>query len=100
MLTAQIRAFEKYLRIERNVSENTCRGYLQDLAGFIDFLQDTHSGTFTAVGDIDALAIRAYLATCAQHNKKTTQARKLSCLKTFFLFWCGKVLLPLIRLKC
>ncbi len=86
MLTAQIRAFEKYLRIERNVSENTCRGYLQDLSEFIAFLQNTHIGTYAAIGDIDALAIRAYLASCAQRNKKSTQARKLSCLKTFFSF--------------
>ena len=86
MITAQIRAFEKYLRIERNVSENTCRGYLQDLSGFISFLQNTHSGTFAAIGDIDVMAIRAYLAACAQSHKKSTQARKLSCLKTFFSF--------------
>ena len=46
MLTAQIRAFEKYLRIERNVSENTCRGYLQDLAGFVAFLQIRASARF------------------------------------------------------
>ena len=86
MLAAQIQEFEKYLRIERNVSENTCRGYLQDIAGFVAFLQNTRLGTFSDINDIDALAIRAYLVECAQHNRKSTQARKLSCLKTFFSF--------------
>ena len=86
MFTAQIRAFEKYLRIERNLSENTCRSYLLDLSDFSAFLRDTQIGSFEDIGDIDALAIRAYLAACARRNRKSTQARKLSCLKTFFAF--------------
>ena len=86
MLTDEIRAFEKYLRIERNVSEHTCRSYLQDLSDFITFLHNTTIGSFAGIADIDAMAIRAYLAACTRRNKKSTQARKLSCLKTFFVF--------------
>lgn len=86
MLTDEIGAFEKYLRIERNISEHTCRSYLQDLSDFISFLQNTSIGSFTDIADIDAMAIRAYLAACARRNRKSTQARKLSCLKTFFVF--------------
>ena len=86
MLTDEIRAFEKYLRIERNISEHTCRSYLQDLSDFISFLQNTTIGSFADIADIDAMTIRAYLAACARRNRKSTQARKLSCLKTFFVF--------------
>jgi integrase/recombinase XerC len=86
MFESQICAFEKYLRIERNASDHTCRSYLQDLADFSAFLRDTCIGSFTDIGDIDALAVRAYLAACARSNSKATQARKLSCLKTFFSF--------------
>ena len=86
MLSAQIRAFEKYLRIERNASDCTCRSYLRDLEDFAGFLRSTHIGSFANIADVDALAVRAYLADCARRNRKSTQARKLSCLKTFFSF--------------
>jgi integrase/recombinase XerC len=86
MLSAQIRSFEKYLRIERNASDCTCRSYLRDLDDFAGFLDSTQIGSFETIADIDALAVRAYLADCARRNRKSTQARKLSCLKTFFSF--------------
>ncbi|MBM4310669.1 MAG: tyrosine recombinase [Deltaproteobacteria bacterium] len=86
MFAAQIRTFEKYLRIERNASDCTCRSYLRDLADFCDFLRVTRIGSFEHITDIDGLAVRAYLADCARRNRKSTQARKLSCLKTFFSF--------------
>jgi len=86
MFTTQIREFEKYLRIERNVSEHTCKSYLHDLSDFTSFLHTTHIGTFADIRDIDVLVIREYLAACTRRNRKSTQARKLSCLKTFFSF--------------
>jgi len=86
MFAARIHAFEKYLRIEKNASDCTCRSYLRDIDDFLGFLRTTRIGSFENIGDIDGLTVRAYLADCARRNKKSTQARKLSCLKTFFAF--------------
>ncbi len=86
MLRPHILEFEQYLRIEKNVSEHTHRNYLHDLREFERFLTEGYSGRIREIRKIDNFAIRSYLAFISKKNKKTSQARKLSCLKSFFKF--------------
>lgn len=86
MLEPYIKSFERYLQVERNASEHTCRNYLLDVREFAAFLEAGAAGDIATIAAVDSLAIRAYLAHVARKNKRTSQARKLSCLKSFFKF--------------
>ena len=86
MLETYIKQFEQYLLIEKNASEHTCRNYLLDLQEFEGFLTGKGPSYIAGVAGIDNLTIRAWLGLLAKQNRKSTQARKLSCLRTFFKF--------------
>ncbi|MEC4678874.1 MAG: tyrosine recombinase XerC [Nitrospirota bacterium] len=94
-----IRDFERHLKVERNVSPHTLRNYLSDLAAFHAYLlskkvasdqkqreqSDEMSVSSSDLKEIDYLTIRGFLA--AQRKKglsKTSMARKLATLRTFF----------------
>ena len=78
--------FQQYLAIERNVSPHTCAGYRRDLGEFRRFLA-THGGADAAdLQRIDHLLLRRYLAELHQRNQRTSIARKLSALRTFFRY--------------
>ncbi|HSS22029.1 MAG TPA: tyrosine recombinase XerC [Pyrinomonadaceae bacterium] len=83
--------FLEHLRYERNLSEHTLRNYQSDLEQFHDFLApaDLKTGKRTepALSAIDHLTIREWLATLhTAQKKKTSIARKLAALRTFFQF--------------
>jgi integrase/recombinase XerC len=86
MLTLVAR-FETYLAIERNLSPHTRSAYRSDLEDFCRFLASTYDLTSASqVGEIDRNTLRRYLAQIhATHNKATIN-RKLSTLRTFFLY--------------
>ena len=86
MLESYIKDFERFLLVEKNVSEHTCRGYLNDLKEFNLFLSGLRDDKMSNVGKVGSLEIRSYLASLVKRNRKSTQARKLSSLKTFFKF--------------
>ena len=85
MLETYIRIFEQYLSAERNASAHTSRGYLHDVAEFDLFLQEKGYAA-EGLADIDNFTVRAWLASLARNNKKSSQARKLSSIKAFFRF--------------
>jgi len=76
--------------VEKNASPHTCRCYRRDLEGFEDFLKN--SGMYlTARGDVkiekvDRIAIRKYLSFLHRKNKKSSIARKISTLRSFFKY--------------
>jgi integrase/recombinase XerC len=83
--------FLEHLRYERNVSEHTLRNYAIDLGQFLDYLAPANAKTGERkepdVKQIDHITIREWLSTL--HNaqkKKTSIARKLAALRTFFQF--------------
>src|SRR5437660_4885363 len=104
MLGELLTQFLDHLRYERNVSVHTLRNYESDLEQFFAYLtpaeneaaaQTTGKNSSRAEGkrnepdiaQIDHLTIREWLSTLhSDKKKKTSIARKLAALRTFFQF--------------
>jgi integrase/recombinase XerC len=85
-----VRQFISYLSAEKNASPHTCRNYQRDLEQFESFLKDsgtclTPSGEME-VGKVDRLVLRRYLSFLHKKNKKSSIARKVSTLRSFFKY--------------
>ena len=84
--------FIEALSTEKDFSPNTCRAYQSDLEQFLDYLSSSANGLLedardkVDVHDVDDMAIRSYLGFLYKKNQKTTIARKLSALRSFFRF--------------
>jgi integrase/recombinase XerC len=78
--------FLQHLKYERNVSPHTLRNYVSDLDQFREFLFSIEKRDDIDVKEIDRLTIREWLASLHADHKKTSIARKLSSLRTFFQF--------------
>ncbi len=91
-----IQKFVRHLRLERGASPHTCRGYERDLVQFDQFLKDSglcvSSKGSVAIEEVDRFVIRKYLSFLHRRNKKSSIARKLSSLRTFFKFLAGEEL--------
>ena len=87
MLEELLQQFLQHMRYERNVSPHTLRNYSSDLEQFRDFLLSKAKVQDIPVKDIDHLTIREWMASLHSDNKKKTSiARKLASLRTFFQF--------------
>ncbi|HEX8491950.1 MAG TPA: tyrosine recombinase XerC [Pyrinomonadaceae bacterium] len=91
MIEQLLTQFFEHLRYERNVSEHTLRNYASDLSQFYDYLApaDSQSGARREldVRQIDHITIREWLSSLhTAQKKKTSVARKLAALRTFFQF--------------
>lgn len=91
MIDDLLNQFVEHLRYERNVSEHTLRNYQSDLKQFHDHLcpADPQTGKRNEpeLNEIDHLTIREWLATLhSAQKKKSSVARKLAALRTFFQF--------------
>jgi integrase/recombinase XerC len=83
--------FIETLRVERNSSAHTIRGYRADLEQFREFLLSSNRGIDDRTGDvamekIDHLAIRAYFSHIYRGHKKSSLARKLAAQRSFFRY--------------
>ncbi len=78
--------FEKHLADERNLSIHTCAAYRRDLLSFCAFLERHGGADQAALGRVDSLMLRRYLAELHNQNQRTSIARKLSSLRTFFRY--------------
>src|SRR3990170_4210385 len=73
--------FLKYLSVERNFSEHTQRNYLSDLEKFVEYIGN---GNIKNIGNLE---IRGYLGHLNRLElKKSSIARKLATLRTFFRY--------------
>ena len=73
--------FFQYLEAERNASSYTIKDYGTDLRDFFIFIKDKN------IADLDYLEIRRYLALLKEKRyQRSTVARKLACLRSFFKF--------------
>ena len=83
--------FLEHLRYERNVSEHTLRNYASDLEQFLDHLAPANPRTGKRnepeLSELDHITIREWLSTLhTAQKKKSSIARKLAALRTFFQF--------------
>jgi integrase/recombinase XerC len=95
-----IEQFLEHLKYERNVSNHTLRNYESDLTQFFDYLApaDPKSGKRNEpeLSSVDHITIRDWLATLhTAQKKKSSIARKLAALRTFFQFLVREGLLEL-----
>lgn len=92
-------AFIDFLSTEKGYSQHTCRAYAKDLEDFISYFIDNRAlsincndegqetGQPVKVENISFLIIRGYLGSLHKQNiKKTSIARKLSAIRSFFKF--------------
>jgi integrase/recombinase XerC len=87
-----IEAFLRYLRIERNASHLTLKSYAEDLASFVEYCTE-RLGSIPEPSAIDAGSLRAYVAYLHEcEYARTTIARRLACLRSFFRYCCREKL--------
>src|SRR5512146_2794724 len=83
-----VESFLAHLERERNASAHTIRAYGEDLAQFTGHLQ-RELGREPRPEDADHLAIRSFLAELHRRGlAKSSSARKLAGLRTFFRYLC------------
>jgi integrase/recombinase XerC len=92
MFEEYFQEFLEHMRYERNVSEHTLRNYASDLGQFYDFLapvidEKTLERRPLNLKDVDHITIREWMSALHSANKKKTSiARKLASVRTFFQF--------------
>ena len=85
-----IKSFIQAIRTERGYAENTCRAYLHNLKEFASYVgkslgpQADEPGI--RINQVDAMMIKDYLGFLHEKNKKSTIARKLAAIRTFFKY--------------
>ncbi|HKA17201.1 MAG TPA: tyrosine recombinase XerC [Blastocatellia bacterium] len=89
--------FADYLKYQRNASTHTLRNYLSDLEQFYDHLcprDPDGNRPEIDIRQIDHITIREYMARLYRDSrKKSSIARKLATLRTFFKFLCREQVL-------
>jgi integrase/recombinase XerC len=81
--------FTAYLKVEKNVSPHTLEGYSHDLLEFAYFLAEQKSCQIEELkpDEVEYPSVRQFLAVLQKKGlKKTTIARKLASLRSFFRF--------------
>lgn len=78
--------FLQHLKYERNLSPHTLRNYASDLEQFKQHLFNVEKREDVPLEQIDRLTIREWMAGLHGDHKKTSVARKLASLRTFFQF--------------
>ena len=86
MMTVAVDRFLRYLRVERNSADLTIKSYREDLTALLEYLIMTLGPTPT-IEQVSPLLLRGYVA--AMHEAgyaKSSIARRLASLRSFFKF--------------
>ncbi|MEY2724720.1 MAG: Tyrosine recombinase XerC [Planctomycetota bacterium] len=87
-MDSAVRQFLNYLKVERNASPLTLKSYLDDLRHLEEFLQE-RTGKIPEAPAIDVSILRQYVAWLHECGyARTTTARRLACLRSFFRYCC------------
>ncbi len=78
--------FLQYMRYERNLSEETLRAYASDLRQFAGYVSGLAGFSVVNLTQISPDIIRGYLASVHKTLEKTSRARKLSALRSFYRY--------------
>ncbi|RZA06673.1 MAG: tyrosine recombinase XerC [Proteobacteria bacterium] len=77
--------FLAYLSVERDASPHTLRNYGLDIAAFLKYLKEA-KGPAANLAAVDALSLRAYLSNLHEAHARTSIARHLASLRSFFRY--------------
>lgn len=89
-----VQGFLRYLRIERNSSEHTLKSYKDDFNSFADYLTD-RVGPISEPDQITIPVLRGYVTYLHEcQYARTTIARRLACLRSFFRYTTREGLTP------
>ena len=90
-----IHRYLEHLEGEQNVSPETLRAYERDLLRFHRFVATDFLGFEPAPKDVDALAVRSFLAAMTREGlAKRSQGRALAAVRSLFRFACREGTLP------
>lgn len=83
-----IETFAQFLRVERNCSALTIKSYREDLESLLEYFRD-RVGAIPKASDVTVASLRGYVAYLHEcQYARTTMARRLACLRSFFRFCC------------
>lgn len=81
----QLEQFERYLKYEKQASSETIRSYSRDLRAFIEYL---HGEGPAKAEEVTSIVIRGYMGRLHKHYEKSSIARQISAIRSFFRFLC------------
>jgi integrase/recombinase XerC len=85
-MQAAVSRFLKYLRVERNASELTIKSYHEDFVALVEYLKELEGRT-PSPAEVSTVDLRGYIAALHEAGyAKTTIARRLASLRSFFRF--------------
>jgi integrase/recombinase XerC len=85
-MRSAVEQFLQYLRIERNAAEHTIKSYREDLTALLEFLEDER-GQLPAPRQLTPSDLRQYVAALHEAGyAKSSVARHLASLRSFFRF--------------
>jgi len=94
-MDAAVRSFLTYLKVERGASPHTLRNYEADLRQFREFLRSAHDGALPTPENVDAYAVRSFLAARAgAGDAKSSIGRKLATVRSLFKYLGREGIIP------